>query len=65
MRLWSLLPIILVLSNAADVTACSGTPPTILTPDFVQAVQQTVDANGIPGLTLAFVYKNGPTELGA
>ena len=65
MRLWSLLPIILALNNAADAIASTGTPPTILTPDFVEAVQQAVDADGIPGLTLAIVYKNGPPELGA
>jgi len=65
MRLWSLLPIILALNSATDATASSATPPTVLTPDFVQAVQQTVDADGIPGLTLAVVNKNGPPELGA
>jgi hypothetical protein len=65
MRLWSLLPIILALNNAADAIASTGTPPIILTPDFVEAVQQVVDADGIPGLTLAVVYKNGPSELGA
>ena len=64
MRLWSILPIIhnTVLLGAI---ASSGTSPTILTPDFVQAVQQTVDADGIPGLALAIVYKNGSSELGA
>jgi len=65
MRLWSLLPIILTLINAPDATASSATPPIVLTPDFVQAVQQIVDADWIPGLTLAVVYKNGPPELGA
>jgi hypothetical protein len=65
MRLLSILPIILTLINAADATASSATPPIILTPDFVQAVQQIVDADLIPGLTLAVVYKNEPPELGA
>jgi len=65
MRLWSLLPIVLALNNVADATASSGTPPIILTPDFVQTVQQIVDAAGIPGLTLAVVNRNGPPEFGA
>jgi len=75
MRLWSLLPVIAALHNAADatparaqqirVTARSGTPASILTPDFVDAVQQVVDSKKIPGLTLAVVYKNGSSELGA
>jgi hypothetical protein len=73
MRLWSLLPIIAALHNAADATpakaqqhaARSGTPVTILTPDFVDVVQQIVDSYKIPGLTLAVVYKDGSSERGA
>jgi hypothetical protein len=74
MRLWSFLPIIAALHNIADATPAraqqiaarsSGTPASILTPDFVDAVQKVVDSEGIPGLTLAVVYKNGSSELGA
>ena len=73
MRLWSLLPIIVALHTAADATparaqqiaARGGTPASILTPDIVAAVQQVVDFNKIPGLTLAVVYKNGSSERGA
>jgi hypothetical protein len=72
MRFWSLLPVILALQNTLDATASiakrsipSGTPGAILTPDFVETVQQIVDADEIPGLTLAVVYKNGSSELGA
>jgi len=72
MRLWSLLPIIVALHNAANATPASaqrfprsGTSITILTPDFVDAVQQIVDAEKIPGLTLAVVYTGGSSELGA
>jgi len=43
----------------------NGTSPTILTPDFVESVQKIVDAEGIPGLTLAIVNKTGPVEFGA
>jgi len=72
MRLWSLLPIAFALQNVADaadiakLSARSGTPATsILTPDFVEVVQQIVDAEKIPGLTLAVVYKDGSSELDA
>ncbi len=41
------------------------TSTTILTPDFVKSVQGIVDAEGIPGLTLAFINKTGPVEVGA
>jgi len=43
----------------------NGTSTTILTPDFVKSVQGIVDAEGIPGLTLAFINKTGPVEVGA
>jgi hypothetical protein len=44
----------------------SGTPSaTILTPDFIETVQEIVDAGGVQGLTLAIVNKTGPAELGA
>jgi hypothetical protein len=75
MRLYSLLPIILLFRNAACATAGkwqrsssaapSPTENTILTPDFVEAVQGIVDAENIPGLTLAIVRETGLTELGA
>jgi hypothetical protein len=74
MRFSSLLPIVLVLRYAACATADrwqrsssaapSPTENTILTPDFVEAVQGIVDAEDIPGLTLAIVRETGPTELG-
>ena len=65
MRFWSFLPIVLAIHNAVDATASSGTSPAILTPDFVRTVQQIVDADGIPGLTLAIIYQNASLELGA
>jgi len=77
MRFWILrvLPILAAIHNAADVTAIKGkrsspslaerSAPTILTPDFVNAVQKIVDAKKIPGLTLAIVYKDKQTEFGA
>ena len=43
----------------------NGTSATILTPDFVQTVQEIVNEGGIPGLTLAIVNKTGPAEIGA
>ena len=61
---WSLLPVI-QNGNPTRASASSGTSPAILTPDFVQSVQQTVHADSIPGLALAIVYKNGSSELGA
>ncbi|KAI9452268.1 beta-lactamase/transpeptidase-like protein [Russula earlei] len=73
MGLWFriLFSVIVALHNAADlITAASTghrlTPVgTILTPDFVDAVQQIVDNGTIPGLTLAIVNKTRPAELGA
>ena len=68
MRLGFLLSIVVVvLQNVADVIASStnATSTTVLTPDFVEIVQEIVDTEGIPGLTLAVVYKTGPPELGA
>jgi hypothetical protein len=72
MRFWSLLPIITALHNVADVTATSvrlltrsDTPASILTPDFVDVVQKVVNKYEIPGLTLAVVFENGSSELGA
>jgi len=43
----------------------SGTSATILTPDFIETVQEIVDAGGVQGLTLAIVNKTGPAEFGA
>ena len=75
MRFSFLLPIIVLLHNATGGIASgwqrssshepSATGQTILTPDFVKAVQDVVDAEKIPGLTLAIVRETGPTELGA
>ena len=39
--------------------------PTVLTPEFVEIVQEIVEAGDVPGLTLAFVSLTGPPELGA
>jgi len=67
-----LLSVIVALHSAVDATAgeerrstVKRTPATFLTPDFVKAVQNIVDADGIPGLTLAVVNKTGSTEFGA
>jgi hypothetical protein len=70
MRLSSLLPIIVLLRGATcagEWKRSSSTTPaeTILTPDFVESVQKTIDAENIPGLTLAIVRETGSTELGA
>jgi hypothetical protein len=43
----------------------SGTSTTFLTPDFIETVQEIVDAGGVQGLTLAIVNKTGPAEFGA
>jgi hypothetical protein len=70
--LWFLLSVVVALHSAVDATSSKerrsildGTFPTILTPDFVETVQEIVDAGGVPGLTLAIVYESGPAELGA
>ena len=70
--LWFLLSIVVVLHSALDVTAgkerrstLNGTSATILTPDFIETVQEIVDAGGVQGLTLAIVNKTGPAEFGA
>jgi hypothetical protein len=72
MRLALILSIVSALYNAVDATivkgrqsAPNGTFDSILTPDLVQAVQKIVDADKIPGLTLAVVYKNRSAEFGA
>src|SRR5258708_39542927 len=69
---WFLLSVIIVLHSAVDGTAgkerrsnVNETSATILTPDVVQAVQEIVDSEGVPGLTLAIVNKTGPAEFGA
>lgn len=43
----------------------SGPSATILTPDFIETVQEIVDAGGVQGLTLAIVNQTGPAEFGA
>jgi hypothetical protein len=67
-----LLSVVVALYSAVEATAgkerrstVDGTSATILTPDFVESVQEIVDAEGIPGLTLAIVNKTGPVEFGA
>jgi hypothetical protein len=69
MRLGFLLSIVLAVHNTVDATVVKGrrsaSNATILTPDFVEFVQEIVDADQIQGLTMAVVYKNGPAELGA
>jgi len=69
-----LLSAVVVLHSAVEATAgkerhgrstVNGTSVTILTPDFVKSVQEIVDSEGIPGLTLAIVSKTGPAEFGA
>ena len=46
-------------------SAPNGASPTVLTPEFVETVQEIIDVGGIPGLTLAIVSLTGPPELGA
>jgi hypothetical protein len=62
-----LLSIVVALHSAVDAAAGKErrSTPKVFTPDFVQSVQKIVDAEGIPGLTLAIVNKTGPAELGA
>ena len=71
MKLGFLLSIVLALHNSVDAAvlkgrrSANGTSTTVLTPEFVEFVQQVVDADQIPGLTMAVVYKTGPAEVGA
>ena len=73
MRLGFLLLIFPALYSTVDAitplkgrqSALNGTSDTILTPDVVQFVQNIVQADGIPGLTLAIVHKTKPAEFGA
>lgn len=66
-RLCFLLYIFVALHSAVEAVASKERrlTPDVLTPDFVESVQKIVDAEGIPGLTLAIVNKTGPAELGA
>ena len=71
MRLLWFFSAVLALHSAVGATkgkerrsSLNGTSPTILTPEFVETVQEIVDAGEVPGLTLAFVSLTGPTELG-
>jgi hypothetical protein len=65
MRLGFLLSIFPALYNAVTVDAAvvkldsrqSGSG-SVLTPDVVQLMQETLDANGIPGFALAIVYED-------
>jgi hypothetical protein len=70
--LWFFLSIFVGLHSALDMTAgkerrstLNGTSATILTPDFIETVQEIVDVGGVLGLTLAIVDKTGPAELDA
>jgi hypothetical protein len=72
MRLGFLLSIFLALYSTVDASILkgrqsnpNGTSGPILTPDLVQFVQNIVETDGIPGLTLAIVHKTGPAEFGA
>jgi CubicO group peptidase (beta-lactamase class C family) len=70
MRLGFLLPIFPALysttiSLKGRQSAPNGTSGSILTPDVIKFVQNIVEADGIPGLTLAVVHKNSPAEFGA
>jgi hypothetical protein len=73
MRFGFLLSIFPALCSAVDATvpiqgrqsAPNGTSGSVLTPDVVQFVQNIVEADGIPGLTLAIVHKTKPAEFGA
>jgi hypothetical protein len=73
MRLGFLLPIFPALYSTVDATvsikgrqsAPNGTSGSILIPDVVQLVQNIVEADGIPGLTLAIVHRTSPAEFGA
>ena len=72
MRLLCFLFSVVALHSTVEATAgtarrstVNGTSATILTPDFIQYVQEIADSEGIPGLTLAVVSKTGPAEFGA
>lgn len=69
MRLGFLLSIFPALYNAVGATVVNlegrqSGPPSVLTPDVVQKVQKVLDADIIPGLAVAIVYKNKPAEYG-
>jgi hypothetical protein len=70
MRLGFLLSIFPVLYSAVDATVVklegrqSGSNGPVLTPDIVQRVQKVLDADTIPGLAVAIVYKDKPAEYG-
>lgn len=53
---------ILAKGRQSVINTASGS---ILTPDIVQFVQDIVEADGVPGLTLAVVHKTGPAEFGS
>ena len=73
MKFGFLLSIFPALYSTVDATislkgrqsAPNGTSGTVLTPDVIQSVQKIVEADGIPGLTLAIVHKTRPAEFGA
>ena len=73
MRLRFLLSVIPALYSTVGATiqvkgrqsALNGTSGSILTPDVVQFVQNIVEADEIPGLTLTIVHKTRPAEFGA
>ena len=59
--------IVVALHSAVDAAPSKARRSTsnVLTPDFVASMQKILDAERIPGLTLAIVNKTGPAELGA
>ncbi|KAI0271642.1 beta-lactamase/transpeptidase-like protein [Gloeopeniophorella convolvens] len=70
------LRLVFLLSSLAPYAFASGAqqsplsqpsrvPQPILTPEFTRAIQEILDSYGVPGLTLAVVRRDGPTELGA
>ena len=72
MKQLAFLSVVVALYSAVDATdgkerrlTSNGTSATILTSDFVQTVQQIIDAGGVPGLTLAAVNQTGSAEHGA
>ncbi|KAI0271640.1 beta-lactamase/transpeptidase-like protein [Gloeopeniophorella convolvens] len=75
MRFRRLLPHAIVVYHAVGAVAWgdqqplisepSGAATPILTPDFSEFVQRLIENGKIPGLTVAVVRKDGPTELGA
>lgn len=70
MRLGFLLSVFPALYHVVDAGVVklegrqSGSGASVLTPGVVQLVQEVLDNNTIPGLALAIVYDDQPTEYG-